>query len=161
MMFSNIYPRRRTLWRCCARAIKQASAAGMGQVLTFGHTRRRQSQSLGRALQGAGPLARDHNVMIVVKQHGGETGTGAVCAEIIREVDHPNIKVNYDAGNVMDYLRLPPDKVLADLASVCGRGAQFLHQRTIATSRRRTATAAPAWARSITTDCWRRSLSPG
>ena len=47
-------------------------------------------------------------MLIVVKQHGGETGTGAVCAEITREVNDAGIKVNYDAGNVMDYLKLDP-----------------------------------------------------
>ena len=45
---------------------------------------------------------------LVVKQHGGETGTGAACAEIIREVDDDGVKVNYDAGNVMDYLDVDP-----------------------------------------------------
>src|SRR5688572_15318914 len=53
-------------------------------------------------------MARDHNVMIVVKQHGGTTGTGQACAEIIREVADEGVKVNYDAGNVMDYLDLDP-----------------------------------------------------
>ena len=36
------------------------------------------------------------------------TDTGAVCAEITREVNDPGVKVNYDAGNVMDYLHLDP-----------------------------------------------------
>jgi sugar phosphate isomerase/epimerase len=70
-------------------------------------------------------LARDSGVLIVVKQHGGETGTGAVCAEIIRAVDHPSIKVNYDAGNVMDYLRLAPAKVLADLRACAAEVRSF------------------------------------
>ncbi len=30
------------------------------------------------------------------------------CAKIIREVDHPAIMVNFDAGNVMDYLNVDP-----------------------------------------------------
>ena len=59
-------------------------------------------------------MARDHGVTIVVKQHGGETGTGAACAAIVREVDDEGIKVNYDAGNVMDYLDVDP---IADLRS--------------------------------------------
>jgi len=46
--------------------------------------------------------------LLVVKQHGGDTGTGAVCAEITREVADEGVKVNYDAGNVLDYLRLDP-----------------------------------------------------
>ena len=44
----------------------------------------------------------------MVKQHGGETGTGAACASIVREVNDPGIMVNYDAGNVMDYLDVDP-----------------------------------------------------
>ena len=44
----------------------------------------------------------------MVKQHGGSTGTGEACAEIVREVNDPGIRVNYDAGNVMDYLDLDP-----------------------------------------------------
>jgi sugar phosphate isomerase/epimerase len=55
-----------------------------------------------------GPIARDLGVTLVVKQHGGETGTGAACAEIVREVNDPGIMVNYDAGNVMDYLDVDP-----------------------------------------------------
>ena len=31
--------------------------------------------------------------------------TLAACAAITKEVDHPNVKVNYDAGNVLDYLK--------------------------------------------------------
>jgi sugar phosphate isomerase/epimerase len=53
-------------------------------------------------------MARDRGVTIVVKQHGGETGTGAACADIMREVNDAGIKVNYDAGNVMDYLDVDP-----------------------------------------------------
>ena len=55
-----------------------------------------------------GPIARDHGTLLVVKQHGGSTGTGEACAEIVREVNDPGIMVNYDAGNVMDYLNLDP-----------------------------------------------------
>ena len=55
-----------------------------------------------------GPIARDQGVMIVVKQHGGNTGTGEACAEIIREVADEGVKVNYDAGNVMDCLNVDP-----------------------------------------------------
>jgi sugar phosphate isomerase/epimerase len=61
-------------------------------------------------------------VTLVVKQHGGETGTGAACAEIVREVNDPGIKVNYDAGNVMDYLDVDP---IPDLRSCAGEVHSF------------------------------------
>jgi sugar phosphate isomerase/epimerase len=61
--------------------------------------------------------------MIVVKQRGGTTGTGQACAEITREVNDPAIMVNYDAGNVMDYLNVDPipdvQKCAAEVRSFC------------------------------------------
>ncbi len=35
--------------------------------------------------------------------------------EIIREVADENVKVNYDSGNVMDYLHLNPAAIAADI----------------------------------------------
>ena len=74
------------------------------QVLTFGHTRGGNHQLWVERFKQLGPIARHNGVLLVVKQHGGETGTGAACAKITREVNDAGIKVNYDAGNVMDYL---------------------------------------------------------
>ena len=64
-------------------------------------------------------------MLLVVKQHGGETGTGEACAAITRAVNHPNIKVNYDAGNVLDYLDKDP---IPDIKKCRRRGPEFLHQ---------------------------------
>ena len=104
MMFSTIYPEARNGLEVLRHRLLQAGAAGIPQVLTFGHTRGGNAEVWIDRLKQLGPVARDQNVLLVVKQHGGETGTGAACAKITRDVDHPNIKVNYDAGNVMDYL---------------------------------------------------------
>ncbi|GIW81840.1 MAG: hypothetical protein KatS3mg105_3647 [Gemmatales bacterium] len=108
MMFSGIYPERDGALEVLTNRIKQASAAGIPQVLTFGHTKGGNREIWIKRFKILGPIAKDHNVLLVVKQHGGKTGTGEACAEITREVNHPNIKVNYDAGNVMDYLNVDP-----------------------------------------------------
>jgi sugar phosphate isomerase/epimerase len=108
MMFSTIYPEKPNAIAVLTQRIKQAAAAGIGQVLTFGHTQGGNRALWVERFKTLGPIARDHRVMIVVKQHGGTTGTGEACAEIIREVNDPNVFVNYDAGNVMDYLDLDP-----------------------------------------------------
>ncbi len=108
MMFSGIYPEDPKAMNVFQSRIRQAAAAGIPQVLTFGHTKGGNRKLWVKRFKELGPMARDHDVMIVVKQHGGETGTGAACAEIIREVADEGIKVNYDAGNVMDYLHLDP-----------------------------------------------------
>jgi sugar phosphate isomerase/epimerase len=61
-----------------------------------------------RNFKELGPAARDLGVVIVIKQHGGNTGTGAALGEIVREVADENVKISYDAGNVMDYHKLDP-----------------------------------------------------
>ncbi len=108
MMFSNVYPEAANGLEVLKSRVKQAGAARVPQVLTFGHTKGGNRKLWIERFKELGPMARDHGVLIVVKQHGGDTGTGAVCAEITREVDDAGIKVNYDAGNVMDYLNLDP-----------------------------------------------------
>lgn len=108
MMFSTVYPEHDRAMTVLTQRVIQAAAAGIGQVLTFGHTKGGARERWIERFKRLGPIARDHGVTIVVKQHGGSTGTGQACAEIVREVDDEGIKVNYDAGNVMDYLNLDP-----------------------------------------------------
>lgn len=123
MMFSTVYPEHKDGLKILTNRIKQASAAGIPQVLTFGHTKGGNRKIWIERFQQLGPIARDHNVTIVVKQHGGSTGTGEACAEITREVNDPNIMVNFDAGNVMDYLNLDPipdiKKCASEVRSFC------------------------------------------
>lgn len=108
MMFSTVYPEASDGLEVLTSRVKQAAAAGIPQVLTFGHTEGGNAKLWIERFQKLAPVARDHGVMIVVKQHGGSTGTGEACAKITREVDDPAIMVNFDAGNVMDYLNLDP-----------------------------------------------------
>ncbi len=108
MMFSTIYPEAANALEVLTHRLRQAGAARVPQVLTFGHTKGGNRELWVKRLKQLGPIARDLGVLLVVKQHGGETGTGAACAAITREVNDAGVKVNYDAGNVMDYLDLDP-----------------------------------------------------
>lgn len=100
MMFSVIYPEDPKGIEVLTNRILQAEAAGIPQVLTFGHTKGPNRQIWVERFKKLGPIARDHGVLIVVKQHGE---TGSLTGEIVREVADPGVMVNYDAGNVMDY----------------------------------------------------------
>jgi sugar phosphate isomerase/epimerase len=123
MMFSMVYPENPDGLTVLKQRIQQASAAKVPQVLTFGHTKGGNRRLWVERLKELGPMARDHGVLIVVKQHGGETGTGAACAEITREVADAGVKVNYDAGNVLDYLNIDPipdlKKCVDEVRSFC------------------------------------------
>jgi sugar phosphate isomerase/epimerase len=83
--------------------IRQAAAAGVGQVLTFGSSRGSDPKLWVKNIKEFGPFARDQGVLVVIKQHGGNTGTGAGLAAIVGEAGEPAVKLNYDAGNVADY----------------------------------------------------------
>ncbi len=108
LMFSGIYPEHKDAPEVFRSRIMQAAAAGIPQVLTFGHTEGGHHDLWVKRFKELAPIAQDHGVMIVLKQHGGETGTGKACGEIVREIDQPSVQVNYDAGNVMDYLNVDP-----------------------------------------------------
>jgi sugar phosphate isomerase/epimerase len=101
MMFSIVYPEHPTGLEVLTHRIRQAQAAGLPHVLTFGHSEQNRKLWVER-FKKLGPIARDHGVVIVVKQHGE---TGQLTGEIVREVDDEGIRVNYDAGNVMDYTK--------------------------------------------------------
>jgi sugar phosphate isomerase/epimerase len=88
--------------------IRQAAAAGVVQVLTMGTTKGNDPALWIKNFKELGPFAREHGVCIVVKQHGGNTGTGAALAEITRAVDDEGVKISYDAGNVLDYHDVDP-----------------------------------------------------
>jgi sugar phosphate isomerase/epimerase len=88
--------------------VRQAAAAGVKQVLTMGNTKGNDRAVWIKNFKELGPFAREHNVQIVVKQHGGNTGTGAALAEITRAVADEGVRISFDAGNVMDYLDVDP-----------------------------------------------------
>ena len=102
MMFSGIYPEHDKAIEVFKNRIAQAKAAGMPHVLTFGHTKGPNRKLWVERFKQLGPIARDNGVLLVIKQHGE---TGQVTGEIVREIDDPGVRVNYDAGNVMDYTK--------------------------------------------------------
>lgn len=103
MMFSGIYVAAPDSVAVHKRRIQQAAAAGMKFVLTFGSTKAGEHDIWIRNLKQLGPIARASDVTLVIKQHGGNTATGAQCARIVAEVGDPGVKICYDAGNVLDY----------------------------------------------------------
>jgi sugar phosphate isomerase/epimerase len=102
--------------------IRQAAAAGVAQVLTMGNTRGNDAKRWVKNFKEIGPFARDNGVLVAVKQHGGNTGTGAALAEITRAVADEGVKISYDAGNVMDYHKIDP---LPDIRKCAGEVRGF------------------------------------
>lgn len=108
-MFSTVYPDRDNAVELLTNRIKQAAAAGIEYVLIFGATDGGDPELWTTRFKQLAPIAADYNVTLVMKQHGGKTtGTGRALKKIILEVDHPNVWMSYDAGNVLWYLDVDP-----------------------------------------------------
>ena len=103
MMFSRLYVADANAIRGHTQRIQQAAAAGIPYVLTFGHIEAGGEESWYTNLKQLGKVARDNGVFLVIKQHGGNTATGKDCLRIVQRVADDNVKICYDAGNVLDY----------------------------------------------------------
>lgn len=114
MMFSTVFLEEPEAAAAHRKRIAQAAAAGIPHLLTFGRTRPGEYERVIACLQAIGPAARDAGVTVLIKQHGGNTGTGAMCSKIIREVGDEGVRMCYDAGNVLDYDSHDP---IADVAT--------------------------------------------
>lgn len=108
MLFARVYVGDANSIDAHTKRIKQAAAGGLRFVLTFGHIEKGGHADWIRNLKTLGPIARDNGVTVVIKQHGGNTATGQDCSRIIAEVADENVKMCYDAGNVLDYENQDP-----------------------------------------------------
>jgi sugar phosphate isomerase/epimerase len=125
LMFSGVYPDAKNHLEVMKNRIGQAAAAGIPQVLTFGSPRGGDRKRWVEHFKQLGPVARDHGVLIVIKQHGGLTANGAMLAELVRDIGDDGVKVNYDSGNVMDYLKVDAAAVIADMRKCAAEVRSF------------------------------------
>lgn len=103
MMFSTVMLEAAGAGEAHRRRVDQAAAAGIRFLLTFGKTAPGQYDAAVAALREVAPHAEQAGVTVLLKQHGGNTATGVDCAKMLREVNHPAVRMGYDAGNVLDY----------------------------------------------------------
>jgi sugar phosphate isomerase/epimerase len=103
MMFSSVALESPNGIEQYSRRIEHAAAAGIPFMLAFGRTQPGQYEIAIKNLKGIADTARKSKVTIVIKQHGGNTATGADCSKIIKEVGEDSVRMCYDAGNVLDY----------------------------------------------------------
>lgn len=90
------------------RALRGIAAAGIPFIVTFGHIEAGGLEVWIKNLKQLGPIARSNGVILTIKQHGGNTGTGRQCSKIIADVADQGVKMCYDAGNVLDYEKEDP-----------------------------------------------------
>ena len=84
-----------------ARRVREEFDAGY--IFTSAHAGKRDREACYAALRRAGDAAARHGVTIVLETHPDLGTNGAVAAETMRAVGHPNVRVNWDPANVYFY----------------------------------------------------------
>jgi L-ribulose-5-phosphate 3-epimerase len=54
--------------------------------------------------------AAARNVTLALEVHGDITASGAMAVEVIKEIDRPNVRINYDTANAVFYGNVDPVK---------------------------------------------------
>jgi sugar phosphate isomerase/epimerase len=114
---------RRSIEVCGALGIPFLISAGPSPYAgrTFGERKRdmlfhREAEAYIAMLRELAPVAERAGVTIVMKPHMGITGTGADLADLVEVIDHPAVRVCYDAGNIAFYEGLKPEDDVQDCA---------------------------------------------
>ena len=88
--------------------IENASRLQIPYLMTLGTSRPEEYDSFYRAMADAAAYAQPYGIQIVFKPHGGISASAEDILHCIAQVDHPNFRLWYDAGNIIHYTGQDP-----------------------------------------------------
>jgi len=77
-------------------------------LLTFGVDRKEHFAMYDKVMTDAADYAQEAGMKLVLKPHGGASGAAEEIKRCLREVNRPNFKIWYDAGNIIYYTGKDP-----------------------------------------------------
>lgn len=98
------------------KQIENADALSLPYLLTFGVDRPEEYEHYYKVMSDAAAYAQERNIRLVMKPHGGASGSSAEIVAGIKAVAHPNFKIWYDAGNIVYYTGRDPLEELKPIA---------------------------------------------
>lgn len=110
--------------------IENAHTLGLAYALTFGEAKPERYAQYYKVMADAAAFAQERSIKLVMKPHGGGSGSSIEILDTIRAVGHPNFKIWYDAGNIIFYTGKDPvtdiDPIIQHVTGFCAKdcGAQ-------------------------------------
>ncbi len=98
------------------KQIDNAKLLSLKYVLSFGADRAEEYAHYYKVMRDAAEYAQSQGIRLVMKPHGGISGSSAEILNVIKEVDHKNFKIWYDAGNIIHYTGKDPVAEIAPIA---------------------------------------------
>jgi sugar phosphate isomerase/epimerase len=88
--------------------IDNAKFLSLEYVLSFGADNSEEFAHYYKVMSDAAAHAQDKGVKLVMKPHGGISGSSEEILRVIKEVNHKNFSIWYDAGNIIHYTGKDP-----------------------------------------------------
>jgi sugar phosphate isomerase/epimerase len=90
------------------RQLDNAAFLKLEYVLSFGVDNPAQVDHYFKVMADAAAYAQKKKIKLVMKPHGGSSGSSEEILRSIEKVAHPNFKIWYDAGNIIHYTGKDP-----------------------------------------------------
>jgi sugar phosphate isomerase/epimerase len=98
------------------RQIDHARLLNLEWLLTFGVDEEKYYEKYYKMMTDAADYAQDGKMKLVMKPHGGSSGAGEEIRRCLGQVNRPNFKIWYDAGNIIYYTGKDPVEELKPIA---------------------------------------------
>jgi sugar phosphate isomerase/epimerase len=98
------------------KQIENARIVGVEFALTFGEDKPERYEKYFKAMADTAAFAQERGIKLVMKPHGGGSGSSEEIRNAIKAVGHPNFKIWYDAGNIIYYTGKDPVAELEPIA---------------------------------------------
>ncbi len=98
------------------KQIDNAKYLGLQFVLSFGVDKPEEFAHYYRVMRESAAYADEKKIKLVMKPHGGGSGASDEIIRAMKEVNHRNFKIWYDAGNIIHYTGKDPIEELKPIA---------------------------------------------
>ncbi|MEP7270578.1 MAG: sugar phosphate isomerase/epimerase family protein [Acidobacteriota bacterium] len=85
-------------------------------IMSFGTDKAEEFDHYIKVMSDAAAYAQEKGVRLVMKPHGGISGASSEILRVIKEVNHRNFSIWYDAGNIIYYTGKDPVAEIAPIA---------------------------------------------
>ncbi len=107
------------------KQIDNARFLSLKYVLSFGADKAEEFAHYFKVMSDAAAYAEDKDVKLAMKPHGGISGSSGEILRVIKEVNHRNFSIWYDAGNIIYYTGKDPvaeiDPIVKHITGFCAK----------------------------------------
>ncbi len=107
------------------KQIDNAKFLSLEYVLSFGADKPEEFGHYFKVMSDAAGYAQEKEVRLAMKPHGGISGSAEEILRVIKEVNHRNFSIWYDAGNIIHYTGKDPvaeiDPIAKHITGFCAK----------------------------------------